>query len=200
MGVYRNLVSPDYTIGFLKSKLAGTKKLKTAPGYWSDVGTTCDGCDTGMYESLCPSGDGGGGETSVIHETNSVTDSEAEAADAMEDESGSPSPNGVTTRYYPPVPYSHYAEIDYSTVLGYTYVDDVRISPTTLAQNPLPFVDSYGYSGVRNVILYNHTNSKFYLVPPLVRITWKCDVYGIYTTTDSRSWTYYWVHTHVRTV
>lgn len=169
------------------------------------VGTTCDGCDGALYESLCPDegagGGGGGGDSNqTIHYTEDYEDSNSEATDDEEGMSGASGPStGVGT--YAIIPYFHRAEVDFSlTSFGLITIDDVRIDPTTLLEYSSSFIDSYGYNGTRGVSLYNHTNSYTAWVLPVITIRWKCDVVGVYRTSDSRTWTRGWTHEYSKTI
>jgi hypothetical protein len=171
---------------------------------WDYIGTTCNGCDDGMYMGFCPDGGGGGGGGGSSDDpvdqtyTTSVSDSSTEE-NYTDDDNGymddGTSLSGPSSPSYQLIAYTHYAEETRDGNTG--MIEYVTMYNTTASPMSALYYDVNRVAVTRTLTLLGHFNT--YSITGggfAVSLSWSCDVNGRYIYSDGRVSTQQWHHSH----
>lgn len=150
------------------------------------IGTTCDGCNDGSYESLCSDGSGGGGGgssdptiVSYTQTTNNSSQSSGSDDAAFTEDGGTPDAGIASIIFWPGIQYVHPYEVEvgYNSYSVPIRVTNVFADPATVYSTQTDVVDTDGHPCRRNVSLFSTRQGGW----PLVGLT-------------GYAWWNYWVH------
>ena len=142
------------------------------------VGSSCSGCDDSSYMSLCPSGEGGGGDgtsETPVYSSEDISASTDEFGDFSE--SGGPSAPG----FEPPVHIHGSAKKDTYELFGLDWVYKVTIYPALITNPDVDYISSNGNNISRSAFISSQNYTWGLVYEPVIWVRWSGVLHKEYT-------------------